>query len=114
MTVSTKLISVIKVADVIYKIKNLEELARLGDKAEVLLLTINKLTRYKIEELERDLKEINTQLSVFEKKYKMKNEEFFSMFESGKLGDNLDCMEWSSLLDMRERIKKRYNILKGA
>lgn len=44
----------------------------------------------------------------------MKNEEFFSMFESGKLGDNLDCMEWSSLLDMRERIKKRYNILKGA
>ncbi len=31
----------IKVADVIYKIKNLEELARLGDKDEVLLLTIN-------------------------------------------------------------------------
>ncbi len=101
-------------ADVIYKIRILEELARLGDEDEVFLQAIDKLARYKIEELEKDLKEIEAQLSVLENKYMMKNEEFSYKFESGELGDDTDYIEWSSLLDMRERINKRYAIIKGA
>ncbi len=97
----------------IHKIKILEELARSGDEDEVLLQAIDKLTKYKINGLERDLKEIKSQLSLFEDKYHMGNDEFSEKFDSGEMGDDVDHMEWSSLLDMRNRLKMRYNILKG-
>lgn len=99
-------------ADVINKIKVLEELARLGADDEVFLQAIDKLTRYKIEELEKDLKEIESLLTTFEDKYNMKNDEFLVKFESGKLNDEMDYLEWSSLLDMRDRINKRLEIIR--
>lgn len=99
-------------ADVINKIRVLEELARLGADDEVFLQAIDKLTRYKIEELEKDQKEIEALLTIFEDKYNMKNDEFLLKFESGKLNDEMDYLEWSSLLDMRERINKRLEIIR--
>ncbi|MEN6592203.1 MAG: hypothetical protein ABFC12_03035 [Methanobacterium sp.] len=39
-------------ADVVQKIRILEELAKLGGKNKVILRTINKLTRYKQDKLE--------------------------------------------------------------
>lgn len=99
-------------ADVINKIKILEELAKLGADDEVFLQAIDKLTRYKIEELEKDLKEIEALLTTFEDKYNMKNDKFLLKFESGELNDEMDYLEWSSLLDMRERINKRLEIIR--
>jgi len=101
-------------ADVISKIRVLEELAKLGADDEVFLQAIDKLTKYKIEGLERDLEEIRNTLVKFEDKYGMSSAKFLSRYESGELGDDMDYLEWSSLLDMHGRIERRLEIIKGA
>lgn len=110
----TKDLLVFNLADVISKIKILEELARLGADDEVFSQAIDKLTRYKIEGLRRDLEEIDKLIFAFENKYDMDSEEFQSKYESGDLGDEMDYIEWSSLLDMKKRIEDRLGILTGA
>ena len=101
-------------ADMISKIKVLEELAKLGGEDEVLIRTIDKLTRYKRDKLEEDLKEIEAQIKYFEEEYGMKSNEFIQKFEKGDVGDRIDFMEWASLCDMRKRIMNRLNLLEGA
>jgi len=101
-------------ADVISKIKILEELAKLGGEDEVFLRTIDKLTRYKKDMLEDDLREIEVQLRSFEEEYNMDSDEFILKFEKGEAGDNMDFMEWASLYDMKKRIIGRLALLEGA
>lgn len=101
-------------ADVIYKkIKILEELAKLGAEDEVFINVIDKLTKYKINELEKDLKDIETNIKKFEDKYRLNSEEFIKKFRSGEIGDEMDFFEWASLYDMRERLRNRLDIVKG-
>lgn len=101
-------------ADVISKIKILEELAKLGGEDEVFRRTIDKLTLYKKDKLEDDLKEINAHIKSFEEEYGMDSIDFLQKFEEGKAGDKMDFMEWASLCDMRERIRDRLTLLEGA
>jgi hypothetical protein len=100
-------------ADVISKIRILEELAKLGGEDEVFLLTIDKLTRYKRDKLEDDLKEIDAQMIFFEEEYGLDSDEFMLKFEKGECGDKMDFMEWASLYDMKKRITDRLTLLKG-
>ncbi|MEN4017726.1 MAG: hypothetical protein PQ975_04385 [Methanobacterium sp.] len=100
-------------ADVISKIKILEELAKLGSDDEVFINAIDKLTKYKINELEKDINDIEISLKEFEEKYGLESTEFIKKFESGEMGDEMDFMEWASLYDMKERLKNRLNIVKG-
>ena len=100
-------------ADVVNKIKNLEELAKLGGKDEVFILTIDKLTRYKKDKLAEDLKEIEAQMRSFEDEYAMNSADFILKFDKGEVGDNIDFMEWASLCDMQKRIQDRLILLEG-
>jgi hypothetical protein len=105
---------VIGMADVINKIKILEQLAKLGGEDEVFILTIDKLTRYKKDKLEADLKDIEIQIKSFEEKYGLDSDEFISDFKRGEAGDNIDFLEWASLHDMKKRINDRLTLLEGA
>jgi|WetSurMetagenome_2_1015567.scaffolds.fasta_scaffold309814_2 hypothetical protein len=100
-------------ADVVNKIKILEELAKLGGEDEVFLLTIDKLTRYKKDKLAEDLKEIKAQMRSFEDEYAMDSDAFILKFDKGEVGDNMDFMEWASLCDMKKRIQDRLILLEG-
>jgi hypothetical protein len=104
---------VVILADVISKIKILEELAKLGSDDEVFINAIDKLTKYKINELEKDINDIEISLKEFEEKYGLESTEFIKKFESSEMGDEMDFMEWASLYDMKERLKNRLNIVKG-
>ncbi len=101
-------------ADVVNKIRILEELAKLGGDDEVFILSIDKLTRYKRDKLEDDLKEIEAQMRSFEEEYNLDSDEFILKFDKGEAGDNIDFMEWASLYDMKKRIQDRLTLLEGA
>jgi hypothetical protein len=100
--------------DVVNKIRILEELAKLGGEDEVFILTIDKLTRYKMDKLDEDLKEIEAQMRSFEEEYGMDSDEFIVKFDKGETEDNIDFMEWASLYDMKKRIRNRLMLLEGA
>ncbi|EKF86383.1 hypothetical protein [Methanobacterium formicicum] len=100
--------------DVVNKIRILEELAKLGGEDEVFILTIDKLTRYKMDKLDEDLKEIEAQMRSFEEEYGLDSDEFILKFDKGETEDNIDFMEWASLYDMKKRIHNRLMLLEGA
>ncbi len=101
-------------SEAISKIKILKELVELDKDDEIVSKTIDKLMEYKIEQLKKDLKEIKSKLCIFEKKYKMSSKNFIKKFESGKLGDDVNFIQWSSLYDMYVRIESRLNSIRGS
>lgn len=100
-------------ADIISKIKILEELAKLGVDDEVFINAIDKLTQYKVHEFQRDLEDIQGNLKKFENKYGFESKDFIEKFESGEMGDKIDFIEWASLYDMQQRVKERLDVVEG-
>jgi hypothetical protein len=101
-------------SDVLSKVKILEDLIKTGREDEVISKTIDKLTLYKLDTLKKDLEDIENKIFILEKKYKMDSGQFLQRFEQGKMEDDIDYLEWSSLLDMKDRITQRLKTFEGA
>ncbi len=43
---------------------------------------------------------LENQIKYFEKKYSMNTPDFYSNFEVGKLGDDIDFIEWAATYEM--------------
>ncbi len=71
---------------------------------------MNKLTGSQVAKYRSNIDQINRELEQFENKYNMSSELFYREFEAGKLGDEGDYFEWSSLYEnillYQARIKK--------
>lgn len=50
-------------------------------------------------------------MSAYESKYGLKSDEFYQQFRAGKMGDDMDFVEWSVFCDMREATQRRLNHL---
>ena len=96
------------------RVKNLEQfIAKHGD--DVLISrTISKMLNYKIQQYEAEIRRLGKQLRKFERVHKMKSADFFRDFMEGKLGDDLDLVEWSSLYQMRQHLLEKKAVLEGA
>jgi hypothetical protein len=46
-----------------------------------------------------DLLELAADLRCFEEKHEMASNEFYRRFQAGKMGDDLDIMEWAAVYD---------------
>ncbi len=101
-------------SDVLSKVKTLEDLIKIGREDEVISKTIDKLTLYKLDTLKKDLEDIENKIFILEKKYKMDSVQFLQRFEQGEIGDDIDYLEWSSLLDIKDRITQRLKTFEGA
>ena len=53
------------------------------------------------------------ELKAFERAYGMKSSVFFKKFSEGKVGDNMDFIEWSSIYQMYQRLLGKKDELKG-
>ena len=72
---------------------------------------VNKLIDYEKSKIENELTQLKFDLKEFEQKYKKKSEVFFKDFKSGKLGDEMDFIEWSSLYEMFLKNKEKVEFL---
>ncbi|HIE27189.1 TPA: hypothetical protein EYP66_07880 [Candidatus Poribacteria bacterium] len=86
-------------------------LAKAGTVDGRMELTLKKLVEHYIQECDRDMAELSQDLADFEKKYGMDSEYFYYEFESGKLGDAMDFIEWASLYQMFKRTESRKKML---
>jgi hypothetical protein len=56
----------------------------------------DNILEQRIIQLQKAIKNLNTDFIFFENKYSMKTNEFYQLFEEGKLGDaNNDFYQWS-------------------
>ncbi len=100
-------------AQALSNIRILERYIEKNKNDKIIEGTINKIIQYKIDNYYKELKALENELKVFEKKYKMETKKFFEDFEKGELGDSTDFVEWSSLYKIYQRITERKNILEG-
>ena len=96
------------------KVKTLQKyLQKYGDDA-VISQTITKMMDYKAQKYDEQINKLNKDLKKFEKKYKKNSAIFYEEFKDGRLGDNMDFIEWSSLYQMRNNLVNKKRELAGA
>lgn len=96
---------------VVHKLERLAEIYRQGQASEVMGKTLNKLFDYEAETCRAQIKELENDLSVFEKKYGKPSKDFYQSFQAGEAGDRMDFVEWASIFQMAERLRKRLSLL---
>lgn len=94
--------------------KKIDALLSIGA-GEIVDNTLNKLISYQLSKYRDNIAQIKRELETFETNYNMSSEEFYRAFESGKLGDEGDYFEWSSLYEnvllYEDRIKKMASLV---
>ena len=95
------------------KVKNLKKfLQKYGDDT-LLSGTISKMLDYQINKYNEKIKKLEKNLRKFERSYKKESSVFFKEFREGRLGDQMDFVEWSSLYEMRNRLMEKKAELEG-
>lgn len=95
------------------KIHSLEKLAQNRLQDEVMIQTVDKLIQYEEKKQKEELKELDKERKIFEKKYNIDSKVFHTKFHNGEIGDETDFFEWDALCEMYEDTLKRLNILQG-
>ena len=95
------------------ELRKLAKLVQSGQLSDALARNIHKLVGIEISQLEVDLAATEKDLGEFEKQYKMSTVDFFKKWQGGKTDDRMDYVEWASLAQMAENLRKRLDLLKG-
>jgi len=93
------------------KVSGLAKLYEKGQVSDLTAKTLNKLVDMEISQSRSDLEATEKDLQEFEKRYQMSTEKFYKRWQAGKLGDEMDYVEWASLAQMAHRIRERLEIL---
>jgi len=93
------------------KLRTLEQLYRQGYRTEVIDRTVDKLLAMEVEQAYKELRDLETRLSRYERQYNMNSSEFYRRFRAGELGDEMDFVEWSVFYDMHEATLRRLRLL---
>jgi hypothetical protein len=93
------------------KVSGLAKLYEKGQVSDLTAKTLNKLADMEISQGRADLEATEKDLQEFEKRYQISTEEFFKRWQAGKMGDDMDYVEWASLAQMAHRIRERLEIL---
>jgi hypothetical protein len=96
------------------KLKRIERLIQDYPAADsVLELTIDKILQREINKLNLHISNFIVQIKQWEDLYKMDSQTFLERFESGKIGDQVDFVEWASTLEMKSKSEKYISTLQG-
>ena len=96
--------------------EQLARLARLEQAGQTSLLvarTVDKLFAHEIAEARVQLAQLQSELAELEAHYAMSSVDFYQRYQAGQTGDNLDFVEWASLVQMIENLQKRLALLAG-
>jgi hypothetical protein len=94
--------------------RKIDALLKIGA-GEIIENTLNKLIQYQLAKYRDNINQIKREMEKFEKSYNMSSDIFYQEFEAGKLGDEGDYFEWSSLYEnvllYEDRIEKWGHLL---
>ena len=72
------------------------------------MMKLARLEQARISALQRRLED---QIREFEQQYALTSAEFFSRYQQGLMGDQMDVIEWAATLDMLKALSPRLAIL---
>jgi hypothetical protein len=91
----------------------LAELYEQGQASDLMDRTLAKLLHYEAQQSQALLSQLEADLAEFEQQYNLSSTEFYRQFQAGQIGDDMDYVEWASLVQMAENLKKRLHLLSG-
>jgi len=94
-------------------LRKLTRLAKSGQVSDSLARNIQKLLGVEINQLEMDLASTEKDLAGFEQQYHLPTADFFRQWQAGQTDDRMDYVEWASLAQMAENLRKRLEFLRG-
>lgn len=95
------------------RLHTLAMLYQQGESSDLMDRTIEKLLHHEAEQSHTLLRQIQADLAEFEQKYHLSSTEFYRQFQAGQTGDEMDYVEWASLVQMAENLEKRLRLLSG-
>ena len=95
------------------KVKNLKKYIEKHGEDAFFSQTISKMLSYRIQKYSEDIERLDKELKRYECEYKKDSSAFFKEFNDGKIGDEMDFVEWASLYQMRNRISEKKMELEG-
>lgn len=95
------------------QLKKLEKYIKVYGDDQLITSSLSKIMDYKIQQYENLLDELRSDLIRLEKKYDKNSDDFYRSFKKGKLGDDMDFVEWGSLYDMYQRILSKKKMLES-
>ncbi len=97
------------------KVRRLEKYIANDDASanSVLDLALDKMLAREVERLRSLQVTLQGQLSGFETRYQMDSPAFYADYEQGKLGDEMDFVEWAATVEMVRNVKTRLSLLQS-
>jgi Rad3-related DNA helicase len=91
--------------------KKINSLASIGAEKQV-SDTLRKIIVIRLKDYETKLSRLSSDLKIFEDKFDKKSHIFFNEFNKGKLGDDMDFLEWAGLYENYLLFKDRISLLR--
>lgn len=91
----------------------LAELYEQGQASDLMDRTLDKLLHHEAEQCQALLQQLEADLAEFEGRYNLSSPEFYRQYQAGQMGDDMDYVEWASLVQMTDNLKKRLHLLSG-
>ncbi|MCB0242373.1 MAG: hypothetical protein KDI12_03115 [Anaerolineae bacterium] len=73
---------------------------------------LRKIVDRQIARDEADLARLDAELQSFELRFGISTNEFWRQYQSGKLDDTAEFVEWNVFCKMKQRVTERLNILR--
>lgn len=58
-----------------------------------------------------DLRQIQAELTHFEREYSLTSDQFWKQYRAGEMADTADYMEWNVLIKSKQRVQERLRVL---
>ncbi|WP_017652695.1 hypothetical protein [Fortiea contorta] len=98
---------------ILNQLQVLETLSKQGAYSDKFVLALRNILIEEINSIEQQIQEIEIDLQTFEQEYHLSSEQFYQQFKGGKLGDEINFVEWSAFYQMWCSLQERLNILKS-
>ena len=85
-----------------------------GQGSDLMDRTLEKLLHYEAEQCQAQLRQLKADLADFEQQYHLSSPAFYRQFQAGQTSDDMDYVEWASLVQMAENLQQRLRLLTGA
>jgi hypothetical protein len=98
---------------ILNQLQVLVTISKQGAYSDIFALSLRNVFLEEIKSIEQKIQEIEVDLQTFEQQYQLSSEQFYQQFKEGKLGDEIDFVEWSAFYQMWYSLQERLHLLKS-
>lgn len=93
------------------RLEKLIHLYAAGQTSDFLDRVLDKVFAQEAADAQEAVARLDADIAIYEAQYGMTSDDFHRRFKAGELGDQMDFIEWGSLIMMRDDLHQRLEVL---